>query len=223
MLRHHASGLGQRELLELPVYRQRLNDERGARGQSSRSHHEVLPLDTLDGPPEVAPKEQIADGVERLHGDVAHELLERLRSSGPDLLEHAVVDLLVTMGYGRRGERPRITGSGDGGLDGVIDQDPLGLGRIYVQAKRYAADNVVGRPAIQGFVGALHGQQANQGVFITTSSFSREAGDYAQHVNAAVVLVDGKRLTDLMIQYRVGVQIEQTYTVVKVDEDYFEL
>ncbi len=104
----------------------------------------------------------------------------------------------------------------------MIGQDPLGLARIYVQAKRYAADNIVGRPQVQGFVGALHGQQANQGVFITTSAFSREAVDYARTVNASVILIDGERLTNLMIDRGVGVQAVQTYTIVKLDEDYFE-
>ena len=142
---------------------------------------------------------------------------------GRDLLEQTVLDLLVAMGYGGVEQRARrIGGSGDGGVDGVIDQDALGLARIYVQAKRYAADNVVGRPQVQGFVGALHGQQADQGVFITTSSFSREAADYAHQVNASVVLIDGARLSSLMIQYGVGVQVENTYTVVKLDEDFFE-
>ena len=134
-----------------------------------------------------------------------------------------VLDLLVAMGYGGVEQRARrIGGSGDGGVDGVIDQDALGLARIYVQAKRYSADNVVGRPQVQGFVGALHGQQADQGVFITTSSFTKAAAEYARQVNASVVLIDGARLAGLMIQYRVGVQVENTYTVVKLDEDYFE-
>lgn len=127
------------------------------------------------------------------------------------------------MGYGGVEQRARrIGGSGDGGVDGVIDQDPFGLARIYVQAKRYASDNIVGRPQVQGFVGALHGQQANQGIFITTSSFSREAIDYARTVNASVILIDGERLANLMIDRSVGVQAVQTYTIVKLDEDYFE-
>lgn len=127
------------------------------------------------------------------------------------------------MGYGGVEQSARrIGGSGDGGIDGVIDQDALGLARIYVQAKRYSADNVVGRPQIQGFVGALHGQQAHQGVFITTSSFSREAGEYARSVSASVILIDGERLAELMIKYSVGVQPIRTYTLVKLDEDFFE-
>lgn len=164
-----------------------------------------------------------AAGVARLRAEVAAQLLERLRAASPDFLEQSVLDVLVAMGYGGVEQRARrIGGSGDGGVDGVIDQDALGLARIYVQAKRYALDNVVGRPQIQGFVGALHGQQANQGIFITTSSFTRDAVDYARSVNASVVLIDGNRLAELMTKYGVGVQPVQTFTVVEVDEDYFE-
>ncbi|GAA4792771.1 hypothetical protein GCM10023200_30400 [Actinomycetospora chlora] len=135
-----------------------------------------------------------------------------------------VVDLLIAMGYGGADQKRvrRVGGSGDGGVDGVIDQDALGLGRIYIQAERYGPDNIVGRPAIQGFVGALHGQQADQGVFFTTSSFTKEAIEYARAVNAAVVLIDGRRLSELLIRYGVGVQVEKTSTVVKLDDDYFE-
>jgi restriction system protein len=172
---------------------------------------------------ELDPLEQIDAGVHRLHEDVAAQLLDRLRAASPEFLEQSVLDVLVAMGYGGVEQRAqRIGGSHDGGVDGVIDQDPLGLARVYVQAKRYVADNVVGRPQIQGFVGALHGHQASQGVFITTSSFTREAAEYARSVNASVVLIDGTRFADLMIKYGVGVQARQTYTVVEIDEDYFE-
>ncbi|HEY2220856.1 restriction endonuclease [Actinomycetospora sp.] len=134
-----------------------------------------------------------------------------------------MLDVLVAMGYGGVEQRARrIGGSGDGGVDGVIDQDPLGLAHIDVQAKKYGHDNIVGRPQVQGFLGALHGQQANQGVFITTSSFTREAVDYARSVAASIILIDGERLAHLMIDRRVGVQVVQTYSVVKLDENYFE-
>ncbi|GLZ52330.1 restriction endonuclease [Actinomycetospora sp. NBRC 106378] len=211
------SGLTESRLLLIPAYR----DYVPSKKQTTTA---TISDDFTTDPGALSPHEQISAGVNQIHQDVALELIRRLRDMKPVDFEQIVLKLLVAMNYGgSAGERARhIGGSADGGVDGVIDQDPLGLGRIYVQAKRYAADNVVGRPAIQGFVGALHGQQANQGVFITTSSFSKEAGEYARQVNAAVVLIDGKRLTDLMIQYRVGVQIEQIYTVVKVDEDYFE-
>ncbi|MCD2195076.1 restriction endonuclease [Actinomycetospora endophytica] len=189
------------------------------------AHGGAGPTPPVAGPGDpLNPREQIAAGVDRLHASVATDLLQRLRSVDPTFFETTVLALLVAMGYGGADEdrARRIGGSGDGGVDGVIDQDPLGLGRIYVQAKRYASDNVVGRPQIQGFVGALHGQQASQGVFITTSSFTKEATEYARQVNASVVLIDGARLANLMIRYGVGVQVENTYTVVGVDEDFFE-
>ncbi len=107
-------------------------------------------------------------------------------------------------------------------MDGVIDQDRLGLQRIYVQAKRYAADNPVGREAIQAFVGALHGRNVSQGVFITTSRFTPGAAEYAASIGTRIVLIDGVRLAELMIAYGVGVQTKQTYQVVELDEDYFE-
>jgi len=112
--------------------------------------------------------------------------------------------------------------SNDGGIDGIIDQDALGLSRIYVQAKRYSADNAVGREAIQAFVGALAGNQANQGVFITTSRFSRSAVDYADSIGTRVILIDGKRLAKLMIRYGVGVQVKQRLEIIEIDEDFFE-
>lgn len=171
----------------------------------------------------LGPIEQIESGVALLEAAVASDLLSRIRVETPAFLERLVVELLVKMGFGgAEGKGTVLGGSGDGGIDGVIDQDALGLARIYVQAKRYASDNIVGRPDIQRFVGALHGNQANQGVFITTSGFSTEAVQYAESVNASVVLIDGKRLAELMVQYGVGVQTVDTYKVVEVDEDYFE-
>lgn len=217
LLKEHPDGLEQRDLLARTIYRDRVESERKARGAPARARQP-------DDRAEMAPVDQIAEALDRLHASVSADLLARLLHGEPEFLEQVVLDLLVAMGYGGVGgdRARRIGGSGDGGVDGVIDQDPLGLGRIYVQAKRYAPGNVVGRPAIQGFVGALHGRQAGQGVFITTSSFSREASEYAQQVAASVVLIDGARLAALMIQYGVGVQAENTYTVVKLDEDYFE-
>src|SRR5262249_1582024 len=126
-------------------------------------------------------------------------------------------------GYGgTEGAAQRIGGPGDEGIDGVIDQDPLGLERIYVQAKRYAADHTIGREAIQAFVGALHGRNVSRGIFITTSRFSQGALQYAGSIGSRVILIDGGRLAGLMISYGVGVHSKKTYTVVDVDEDYFE-
>lgn len=169
------------------------------------------------------PREQIDAGVERIHADIAEQLLTRIQAQEPVFFEQAVLDLLIAMGYGgAEGSATRTQLSADGGIDGIVDQDALGLSRIYVQAKRYASDNIVGRPAIQAFVGALAGNQANQGVFITTSRFSAEARAYAESVPTRVVLIDGERLTRLMIRYGVGVQVQQTIQIVEIDEDFFE-
>lgn len=169
------------------------------------------------------PLELIENSIATLHSEVAAELLKRLRDQDPNFLEQSVLDVLVAMGYGGAEQRATLLGgSGDGGLDGVIDQDPLGLERVYVQAKRYAKDNNVQRPDIQGFVGALHGIGANRGVFITTSSFSAGAREYARTISTRVVLIDGQRLSELMIKYGIGVQQRQVFTVVELDEDYFE-
>lgn len=169
------------------------------------------------------PQEQIEAGISRIHADVADQLLTRIHTQEPVFFEQAVLDLIMAMGYGgAEGSATRTQLVSDGGIDGIVDQDALGLSRIYVQAKRYAADNIVGRPAIQAFVGALAGNQANQGVFITTSKFSAEASAYADSVPTRIVLIDGKRLARLMIRYGVGVQVKQAIQIVEIDEDFFE-
>ena len=170
---------------------------------------------------ELTPDERVQAGVEQNHESVAAELLTRLRGREPGFFEEAVVKLLLAMGYGGTTGAGSVTRlSNDGGIDGVIDQDVLGLSRVYIQAKRYADHNSVGRPDIQGFVGALSGK-ADSGVFITTSSFSDAAKTYARHVPTRVILIDGERLSALMIRYGVGVQVSATYRLVEIDEDFF--
>lgn len=169
------------------------------------------------------PTEQVEQGIARIHADVASDLLGRLHSQEPAFFEQAVLDLLIAMGYGgAEGKATRTQLSGDGGIDGIVDQDALGLSRIYVQAKRYALDAGVGRPEIQGFVGALHGNQANQGIFITSGRFSAGARAYAESVPTRVILTDGDRLASLMIRYGIGVQVKRTVHIVEIDEDFFE-
>lgn len=169
------------------------------------------------------PIDQIEAGIGRIEEEIGEELLLRLRESHPDFFEQAVVDLLLAMGYGGAEQRgKRIGGSGDGGVDGIIDQDALGLDRIYVQAKRYKEGSNIGRETIQAFVGALHGFGASRGVFLTTSAFTKSAVAYADNVQSRVILIDGRRLVSLMIKYRVGVQVQSIYTVVEIDADFFE-
>jgi restriction system protein len=170
---------------------------------------------------ELTPIEQVQSGIDRIRDEVAVDLLGRLREMDPALFEETVVDLLLAMGYGGTTGAGTVTQlSNDGGIDGVIDQDVLGLNRVYVQAKRYKTGNTIGRPDLQAFVGALSGK-ADSGVFITTSSFSEGARTYAAHVPTRIILIDGERLAGLMIRYGVGVQVRQSYKVVEIDEDFF--
>lgn len=186
---------------------------------SSREELETTPLMETA----LSPSEQVEEGISRLNAEIAVELLARLHANEPSFFEQAVLDLIMAMGYGgAEGAATRTQLSNDGGIDGIVDQDALGLSRIYVQAKRYALDSSVGRPEIQAFVGALHGNQANQGVFITTARFSSGARQYAESVPTRVVLIDGTRLANLMIHYGVGVQVKRTLNIVEVDEDFFE-
>lgn len=169
------------------------------------------------------PIEVIEEAVARIEDNVGQELLTRLRNSHPDFFEQAVVDLLLKMGYGGAAQRGRrIGGSNDEGVDGLINQDALGLDQVYIQAKRYKEGNNVGRESIQAFVGALHGFGASRGVFLTTSAFTTGAIDYAEKVPSRIILIDGAKLVELMIAYRVGVQDKQKFSAVEVDEDYFE-
>jgi restriction system protein len=179
-------------------------------------------IETPDDVESLDPAELIDQGIKQIHEEVAAELLTRMLAKSPTFFEATVVDLLVAMGYGGAEGQARVTSaSNDGGIDGVIDQDTLGLSRVYVQAKRYSPDNAVGRPEVQGFVGALSGK-ADGGVFITTGRFSPGARQYAEAVPTRIILIDGERLTSLMIRFGVGVQTKQTVQIVEIDEDFFE-
>ncbi len=168
------------------------------------------------------PEEQIASGVARINADVADQLLTRILDQEPVFFERPPSISSSPWATAGEGSATRTQLSNDGGNDGIVDHDALGLSRIYIQAKRYAADNIVGRPAIQAFVGALAGNQAGQGVYITTSRFSTDAQVYADQVPTRIVLIDGDRMTRLMIRYGVGVQVKRTVQIVEVDEDFFE-
>lgn len=177
--------------------------------------------DFNDADTSLDPTEQVEQGIARIHEDVAHGLLNRLQEREPEFFERAVVELLLNMGYGGAHGRGSVTQlTNDGGIDGVIDQDALGLNKVYIQAKRYARENAVQRPEVQSFVGALSGK-ADGGLMITTGRFSKGAVEYARNVPARIILVDGKQLTKLMIRYGVGVEVKQNYSIVGVDEDFF--
>jgi len=167
------------------------------------------------------PEETLETAYQTLREELAAEILGTVKSCTPEFFERLVVDLLVRMGYGgsRREAGEAIGRSGDEGIDGIIKEDRLGLDIIYLQAKRWEA--VVGRPEVQKFAGALQGQRARKGILITTSSFSREAVDYAGNIDTKLILVNGARLAELMIDHGVGVVSEATYELKRIDSDYF--
>jgi restriction system protein len=170
---------------------------------------------------ESTPDEVLGSAYQVLRRTLAQDLLERLKNSSPRFFERVVVDLLLAMGYGGSGfDAGKIVGkSGDGGIDGIINEDKLGLDAIYVQAKRWAG--TVGRPTVQEFAGSLAGQKARKGVLITTSQFSAEAKDYTERLDMKIVLIDGEQLAQLMIDHGVGVADKQVYAIKRLDEDYF--
>jgi len=167
------------------------------------------------------PEEAIEYGYQKVVANLSEEILSKVKECSPTFFERLVVDLLVGMGYGgSRKEAGEVLGkTGDGGIDGIIKEDKLGLDIVYIQAKRW--ENVVGRPEIQKFAGALLGQKARKGIFITTSSFTKDAITYASSLENKVILIDGSRLSRLMIDHDIGVSITASYQVKRVDSDYF--
>lgn len=171
--------------------------------------------------PTATPSDLLALAVEKNRAAVEVEVLRAALALSPTGFEDLVIALLSRMGYGRAGSVERTSASGDAGVDGIISQDPLGLDRIYVQAKRYAEDRTIDRPKIHEFAGALLGKQSDRGVLITTSRFSAGAAQEAERINARIELIDGRRLAELLVTYGVGVQAEETVTLFRLDEDYF--
>ena len=172
----------------------------------------------------ITPEEGIQQAESQILNNLRSEILERLGELSPVFFERLVVDLIVAMGYGgsRNSVAERIGKSGDEGIDGIVNEDPLGLDVVYLQAKRYATDNTIGRERIQQFAGALVGQGASKGVFVTTSSFSKGAIEYANRVPQKIILIDGEELTRLMVQYGVGVRVERKVEIKRIDLDYFD-
>lgn len=188
----------------------------------SRPPKNTAVLDNNEQQEETPPAEAIELAHQELRNQLADELLGRILECTPGFFEHLVVELLVKMGYGgsRRDAGERVGQSGDGGVDGIIKEDRLGLDTIYLQAKRWQGS--VGRPEIQKFVGALQGQRARKGVFITTSTYTQEAKTYVENIDTKVVLIDGQRLAGLMIDFDVGVAQSAAYILKKIDSDYFD-
>ncbi len=173
---------------------------------------------------DLTPTEQLEQAYHSIVDDLAADLLQKTLEQSPQFFEHLVVDLLVKMGYGGSfANSAHVTQYvHDDGIDGIIYEDKLGLDKIYIQAKRYKLDNTIGKPQIQQFSGALDEQKATKGVFITTSTYSKEARQYVEKLNKKIVLIDGQELARYMIEYNVGVSTKQVYEVKRIDSDYFE-
>jgi restriction system protein len=207
--------LDKKWLLRYPTYAAMVAAKGGAAAAPTTA---TLPADGDD-----TPQEAMERAIAAQDAATVAELRATLQEIAPARFERIIVDLLIAMGYG--GGDPdlgvHLGRSGDGGIDGIINEDALGLDAVYVQAKRYDPKTNVGRPDIQRFVGSLTGESATKGVFVTTSAFSREAREYVNRVQQRVVLIDGERLARLMIQHGVGVRARLTYVLRTLDEDYF--
>jgi restriction system protein len=171
---------------------------------------------------EATPEEALDSAYQKLRADLEADLLEKIKGVTPSFFERLVIDVLVKMGYGgsREDAGKAIGRSGDGGIDGIIKEDRLGLDFIFIQAKRW--DGSVGRPEIQRFAGALQGHRARKGVFITTSNFTREAEEFSKSIDTKIVLINGSQLAKLMIDLNVGISTKGSYEIKKIDSDYFE-
>ncbi|HEV3375001.1 MAG TPA: restriction endonuclease [Candidatus Acidoferrum sp.] len=190
--------------------------------RSTSKSQKVTPIEAIADEEGRTPEETLEAAHLRLRTDLASELLSRVKKCSPQFFERLVVELLLKMGYGgSREEAGEAVGSaGDEGIDGVINEDRLGLDSIYLQAKRW--DGTVGRPEIQKFVGALHGKKAKKGVFITTGAFSADGAEYVRNIESKVVLINGRQLAEFMIDFNVGVDSVISYDVKRITSDYFE-
>jgi restriction system protein len=216
VLKDHPQRIDLRTLNEFEEYREFRNRKRepGLDGEEC-----IIP----DVASEEAPPEEVLEiAYQQVRRQIESALLRQIKDNPPDLLERVVVDLVVRMGYGgtRKDAGEALGKSGDEGIDGIIKEDPLGLDIIYLQAKRW--EGTVGRPEIQKFAGALQGQRAKKGIFITTSSFSLEALEYVSRIESKIILIDGARLARLMFDHGIGVATASTYEVKRIDSDYFD-
>lgn len=222
LLKRNPQSITNETLSEYPAFRAFLEASSAPRADNGDAE---LPVTVAPArPTDATPEEQIETAHVALQSALRTELLQRILQNSPAFFEQVIVNLLVAMGYGgsHRNAAEQLGRSGDGGVDGVINQDRLGLDRVYIQAKRYAPDtSPIGRPAVQAFVGSLVGFSANKGVFATTSTFTREAIEFAKHLNQRVILLDGQRLTDLMVEHNVGVRTNRMLEFKKLDEDFF--
>lgn len=192
------------------------------RERRRRDDQSATTLSSEAAPAAATPSDLLDDAVATNRAAVEGDVLTAALALSATGFEDLVIRLLEQMGYGRAGSVQRTSASGDAGVDGIISQDPLGLDRIYVQAKRYAEDRPIDRPRIHEFAGALLGKQGDRGVYITTSRFTEGARIEAERINARIELIDGSRLAQLLVEHEVGVQVVQVVTLYGLDEDFFE-
>lgn len=207
-----------KDLYQFDSFRQFINTDTMSEEKKDLSKPSVLE-DLQEG----TPQDNLNASMEQINKELSANLLSEIMERSPAFFEKMVVQLLLKMGYGSALEDGFVTGcSWDEGIDGIIREDKLGFSSIYIQAKRWAEDKAIGRPEIQKFVGALAGQGAQKGLFITTGTFTKEARSYVEkQLSTKVVLVDGEKLTKLMIEYNLGVSVETVYTIKKIDTDFF--
>jgi restriction system protein len=216
LLAKNPSQIDVETLLEYPAFREFYRGDAASTEDAADGKVDTVTRDNT-------PEEQSEAAHVALQSALREELLQRIPQNSPSFFEQVIVELLVAMGYGGtvRNAATQLGRSGDGGVDGVINEDRLGLDRVYVQAKRYAQGNSVGRPDVQAFVGSLVGLGATKGVFVTTSSFSSAASDFVRHLGQRIILIDGRRLADLMIEHNVGVRLSRAVEFKRLDEDFF--
>lgn len=206
--------------VDLPEWKNYLKNKAEIKSKAKLSDNPNIKVDDND---EIDFETQAKNAIKEIETEIAVELLNKLQQGTPIFFEKAVLKLLLAMGYSGKENLFEHTGkSHDGGIDGVIKQDPLGIQNIYIQAKRYASHITVGSKELQSFSGALQGNGVERGVFITTSSFTRSAQEYAQKLLGKIVLIDGQELVTLMIKYKVGIQVKEVLEICEIDEDFFE-
>ena len=211
VLKQNPSKIGVRFLSQFPEFREFRSVRRDI--TKKREESELVSSET--------PEETLESAYQKLQVDLASEIIQTVSKCSPSFFEKLVVEVLVKMGYGgsRKEAGQAIGKTADGGIDGIINEDRLGLDIIYIQAKRW--DSTVGRPEIQKFAGALQGQRAKKGIFLTTSNFSKEALEYVTRIDSKIILIDGDTLANLMIDHNVGVSTVALYEIKKIDTDYF--
>jgi len=220
LLATHPDKIDVKLLLKRPDFREFYKSGNGSDadpGDTPAARPPILDVETT------TPEEQIEAAYQTVLTALRADLLDRIGQNSPAFFEQLIVNLLVAMGYGgsHKNAAAQLGRSGDGGVDGVVNEDRLGLDRVYVQAKRYAPTNSIGRPDVQAFVGSLVGLGATKGVFVTTSTFSPQARDFVKHLSQRVILIDGRQLAELMIEHGVGVRVSRAIEFKRLDEDFF--